>query len=129
MAGAGAHHTFLLVLSLILAAWGFFLFFQGAYFSAGFYGVPVPFWAQWIGQLPLWAFDVIDTIMVAIVLLAFFLSRKASPRRMNQRGQGEVSTVLAWLLVLGALAVVLYLVFGITLPILISALKGFFGVK
>ena len=46
--------------SVGLAIWAVFLFFQNTYFGAYFYGVPIPVWAAWVGQLPIWTFNLVD---------------------------------------------------------------------
>ena len=111
-----------------LAAWGFLLFFENAYFAAGFYGVNVPSWASWVGEIPIIWFNVIDTIAVVFVILAVVLTvRHRRRRKMGNRAIGAAGAVLL-LVFLALLAVALYVVLGLTLPGIVQDLKGFFGV-
>ena len=113
-----------------LAVWGFLLFFENAYFAAGFYGMSVPNWAAWVGDVPLVWFNVIDTIAVAFVILAVVLTARCRHRRRmasSSRAIGAAGGVLL-LVFLVLLAVALYVVLGLTLPAIFQDLKGFFGV-
>ena len=58
------------IAAAFLGVYGFIIFFENSYFSAPFYGVQTPSWAEWVGAIPLWALDLIDTFaLVALILL------------------------------------------------------------
>ncbi|HEV2317955.1 MAG TPA: hypothetical protein VGV89_10350 [Thermoplasmata archaeon] len=140
-----SHHTTYLVLSGVLTVWGILLFFQSAYFGANFYGVPIPWWAAWVGQLPIWSFDVIDTIAAVVLIALLIIERpKSSARHLHRSSNGSVaplfgrrlrrnssggaaSTALAWILFFVFMAIVLYAVFGLNLAGLLTDLRGFLG--
>lgn len=97
------HATILAVLSVVLTLWGVFLFFQSAYFGSFFYNVPTPWWAVWVGQIPIWWFDVIDTIMVAALIAAIILASEGPVRRVRgARGVGGWVLLLLGLFLLVA---------------------------
>ncbi len=117
-------HEVLLITSVLLGAWGFLLFFESAYFGAFFYGVPVPSWAAWVGELPIWSFNVIDTIMVTVAVIALVLAIRTR-RKKSQRGSaGAVALVL---LGLALIAIASFWYWGVTLPDLINGFRGFLG--
>lgn len=111
-----------------VVVWGFLIFFENAYFSAPAFGLAPPIWTAWIASFPLWVLDVIDTVAVFSIVALVVIGAVAKRRhyRSNTRG-GVGSTALAWLLILAALAVVLYVVFGLTLPQLWNDLRSFVG--
>jgi hypothetical protein len=119
-------HGLLLVLGIILAGWGLLLFFQGAYFAALFYGVPVPFFAAWVGQLPIWSFNVIDTVMVGVLVLAYYLDYKSRHRRGIRSARGSVG---GWiLLVLALFLIFAFLAYlGLNFAGLWTAFRHFWG--
>jgi phosphatidylserine synthase len=116
----------LLVLGLVLAGWGILLFFENSYFAAGFYGVPVPFWAEWVAGLPLWWLDAVDTVMVAVLIVALVLSVHHAHRRRSVRStRGSVGGTIVWILVL--LVIISLLAYaGFTALGLWSSFKTFF---
>ncbi len=117
----------LAITGVALAVWGFLLFFENAYFAAGFYGVNVPSWASWVGEIPIVWFNVIDTIAVVFVILAVVLTVRHRHRRtMGSRAIGAAGAALL-LVFLVLLAVALFAI-GLTLPTIIRDLKGFLGV-
>jgi hypothetical protein len=114
----------LTVLAAVLVAWGVLLFFENAYFASFFYGVATPVWAAWVGDLPVWGMDAIDTVMVAVFLLAIVLSAKKKHRSLRSTSRGSVS---GWILLLVGLFLVgafLYLA-GFNLAGLWADFKGF----
>lgn len=119
---AGRHQHLLVVFGSILAAWGFFLFFQSAYFGALFYNYPIPSWALWVGQLPIWFFNAVDTVMVAILLLALWLEHRAAKRRW---GSGRGSATTTALLAVVVLAILIFL--GYTFQSFLAGVAHFFG--
>lgn len=122
---AARHHHLLLVLGLVLFLWGIFLFFQSAYFGAFFYGVPVPFWAAWVGLLPLWSFDAIDTVMVAVLVIVLLLSSHWLNRRVQHNSRGSAGWALV---VVGLFLVVAFLAaLGFNLLGLWTLFKSFFA--
>lgn len=63
-----------------LGLYGFIIFFENSYFSAPFYGVQTPSWAEWVGAIPLWALDLLDTFALVAIILLIFSSRKRRGR-------------------------------------------------
>jgi hypothetical protein len=117
----------LLVFSLILASWGILLFFENSYFAAGFYGVVAPSWATWVGDVPLWWFNVIDSVMAAILIIAILLSVRKSRRRLHSASRGSVGGIVLVLVGLFLIAAMLFLL-GFNLLGLWTDFKGFLGV-
>jgi hypothetical protein len=123
-----AKKEILLAVSLVLAVWGILLFFESAYFAAGFYGVTAPIWTQWVGELPIWWLDAVDTVMVVLLIIAVVLTaRHGSSRRRMSRSSG--GSALAWVLALFAIfLIVAGLAYsGFTLTGLWTSFKGFFA--
>jgi hypothetical protein len=128
---AHAKRCLLIVLSVILVAWGALGFFEGAYFASFFYGVPAPSWTLWVGQLPIWWLNAVDTAMAAVLILAIYLSfrsgrkHRASRRLTSSTRAGGGSwawTVIGILLLASVLG---YL--GLTLTGLMSSFLRFVG--
>lgn len=120
------HKDILLALSVGLGLWGILIIFENAYFAAPAYGVAVPYWAQWVGVLPLWSLDVVDTVALFLVVGLVVLSiHWGHARRIGSRGTGEISAILGWLVILAFLAVVAYAVFDLTLPDILHDIERF----
>ena len=69
------------IAAAFLGLYGFIIFFENSYFSAPFYGVQTPSWAKWVGVIPLWALDLLDTFaLVGIILLVI-------PKKPKRRGE------------------------------------------
>jgi hypothetical protein len=125
----------LLVFTLILTVWVVLLFFENAYFGALFYGVAVPFWANWVGNLPVWWLNAVDTVMAIVLVAAIVVawrskkkdgreSESRSRRRRTSSTRGSVaSTALLAILVIAVL-----IVLGFTVTSFWSGVLHFFGV-
>lgn len=134
MSGSGRRYgTLLAIFAAVLAVWGIVYFFEDAYFGALFYGVPVPSWAAWVGNLPIWTFNAIDTVIVAILfasLIVAYLAGRPKRRVRGTRGVGSVTYgVGGWLVLLVAFVLLFAFLYanGITLADLVSGVRGFFG--
>lgn len=68
------------VAAAFLGIYGFIIFFENSYFSAPFYGVQTPSWAEWVGAIPLWGLDLLDTFALVAIILLIFSSRKRRGR-------------------------------------------------
>lgn len=68
------------VAAAFLGLYGFIIFFENSYFSAPFYGVQTPSWAEWVGAIPLWGLDLLDTFALVAIILLIFSSRKRRGR-------------------------------------------------
>ena len=68
------------IAAAFLGIYGFIIFFENSYFSAPFYGVQTPSWAEWVGAIPLWALDLLDTFALVAIILLIFSSRKRRGR-------------------------------------------------
>ena len=68
------------IAAAFLGIYGFIIFFENSYFSAPFYGVQTPSWAEWVGVIPLWALDLIDTFALVAIILLIFSSKKRRGR-------------------------------------------------
>lgn len=110
------------VLSGVIAAWGVLIFFENTFFAAPAFGVAAPSWSTWVGNIPFWLLNVIDTIGVAaiigVIAVQAWMRRKG--RKRNSRGSGAVWTIVGLIL----LAVVLALI-GITIPTILQQLHKF----
>ena len=77
---------YLAVAGTFLGLYGIIAVIENAYFSAPFYGVATPFWATWVGNLPLWSYDALDFLaLVGVVVLMFGATRK--PKRKGRRSR------------------------------------------
>ena len=77
---------YLAVAGAFLGLYGIIAVIENAYFSAPFYGVTTPFWASWVGTLPLWSYDALDFLaLVGVVVLMFGATRK--PKRKGRRSR------------------------------------------
>jgi hypothetical protein len=120
------HRRILWILGLAIGGWAVLLFFENSYFAANFYGVTVPSWATWVGQLSVTEINLIDTLFFAILIVSLVLGwywghRK---RKLRNSGRGSVaSTVLLLVLVIAVL-----IVLGFTLTSFWSGVRHFFGV-
>jgi hypothetical protein len=126
----GRHEQLLVVLGSVIAIWGIFLFFQSAYFGAGFYGVPVPSWAMWVGNLPIWTFNAVDTVMIAVLITSLLVAYYSSPkhRRATRSSRGTSSIGGLVLLLVGLFLIFAFLfALGFNLAGLWTDFKGFFG--
>ena len=68
------------IAAAFLGIYGFIIFFENSYFSAPFYGVQTPSWAEWVGVIPLWALDLIDTFALVAIILLIYSSKKRRRR-------------------------------------------------
>lgn len=93
------HHRVLVFISIALAAWGGLLFFESSYFAAGFYGVPVPSWAAWVGSLSVIDLNLIDTVFVAVFIAGIIVSavdwRSRRRRRISSSRRGSAGATVA----------------------------------
>lgn len=111
------------VLSGVIVVWGILIFFENTFFAAPAFGVAAPSWSTWVGQIPFWLLNVIDTIGVAAIIGVVAVQawmKHTARKRVNRRGSGAVWTIVGLVL----LAVVLTLL-GLTLPVLWSTLHRF----
>ena len=69
------------IAAAFLGVYGFIIFFENSYFSAPFYGVQTPSWAKWVGAIPLWALDLIDTVALVAIILLIIPSKRRKKRR------------------------------------------------
>lgn len=120
------HRLLINVLLAVLAVWSILLFFESAYFGAGFYGFPVPSWDAWVGTLPIWTFNAIDTVMVAVLVAVVVLAAMASRRRRPSAQRGSLSGGAALALLAVILVVALSLA-GFTALGLWGDVQRFFG--
>jgi hypothetical protein len=117
----------ILALSIGLGAWGFFLVVENAWFAAPAFNVSPPFWAAWVGQIPIWGTLLIDTIAVAAIIALLLLERTRQHRhRLAARGVGAIGAILI-LLAVAVVASLLFTQFHITFQSLNCGLQGFFG--
>jgi hypothetical protein len=119
----------LVVVAVGLAIWGVFLFFQNSYFGSFFFDVPTPFWAAWVGQVPLWAFNVIDTFAVALIVVGLIIELSGRSKRRSIRASHRGSAVtgaLVALVVLVVLGALLFILFHITFSDFVNGARGFF---
>ena len=68
------------IAAVFLGVYGFIIFFENSYFSAPFYGVQTPSWAEWVGAIPLWALDLIDTFALVAIILLIIPSKRRKKR-------------------------------------------------
>lgn len=68
------------IAAAFLGLYGFIIFFENSYFSAPFYGVQTPFWAEWIGAIPLWGLDLLDTFALVAIIFLIIPARRRKKR-------------------------------------------------
>jgi hypothetical protein len=121
-----AKKEILWTLSAVLVGWGILLFFENSYFAAGFYGVTAPWWSDWVGSLPTWWLDAVDTVMVIVLVTAILLSvRKSHRRRLGHSTAGSIGSGVVWLIAIIVIIAILASV-GFTALGLWGDLQAFF---
>ena len=75
---------YLVIAGTFLGIYGLVAVLENAYFSAPFFGVPTPWWAEWVSYLPLWSYDLVDFLaLLGVIALAIGATRK--PKRKGRR--------------------------------------------
>jgi hypothetical protein len=133
------HRLVLVLLGLGVGIWGVLIFFENAYFGAGFFGVSPPSWSAWIATLSFTELNLIDTLGVVLVTAGIILyvywahkANTAQRRRTsrNSRGAGAVAALFGLVLFVLFLALLVYVLYhygGITLSSLWCSFNGFIG--
>ena len=74
-------HEAAYILIAFLVGWGALLFFENTYFAAFSFGFSPPVFVQWVGMVPWWVLNIIDTVAVAAIVAVFFLLRRKKGAR------------------------------------------------
>jgi hypothetical protein len=127
--GKKDHRLTLEFIAVALILWSAVGFFEGSYFAAGFYGVAVPSWAAWVGQLSLTDLNLIDTAFLVIffvgIVVTYYWGSGVGRRLSGNRRGSTGGTALAVLLIALGVAFLGYL--GFTFLGLAGYFRSFFG--